>query len=365
MNIPFNNFKAEPQNLQNQEVSAAERVIRSGHYILGPEVSDFEQRWASYSGSKFSVGVGNGMDALEIGMRALGIGPGDEIITTPLTALATVFAIMRTGASPVLADIEVNTGLLSISSVERCLSKKTKAVLLVHLYGQVRNLQVWKDFCMDRQIELLEDCAQSHGARWDGVGCGNFGRWGAFSFYPTKNLGAIGDGGALNTSDPEIFHHAKSLRNYGQSDRYRHPIFGFNSRLDEIQAAILSERLIFLNDFIEKRRQVAAEYQARIKNPLIRILDEPLSAENHVYHLFVVRTPKRDSLQKYLKESGVETIAHYPIPAHLQIPLRACRSDPLGLMNAELFSDECLSLPCNPQISKDEARYIADLINRY
>lgn len=365
MTILFNNFRDEPTALIEKEIDAAARVIRSGHFVLGSEVASFEDRWAEYSGSQHAVGVGNGMDALEIGLRALNIGFGDEVITTPITALATVFAIQRSGATPVLADIDPDTGLLSIDSVRRCLSKSTKAVLLVHLYGQVRDLKVWQHFCSEHNIMLLEDCAQSHGAKWDGVGCGNFGEWGAFSFYPTKNLGAIGDGGALITNREDLAKQAKTLRNYGQADRYVHPVFGFNSRLDEIQAAILSERLAYLDQFIARRRAIANFYREHIQSDLVQCLAKPISLENHVYHLFVVKTPLRDDLQRHLSRFNISTLIHYPVCAHQQPSMSGCLVDPQGLMIAEVFANEVLSLPCNPQLTNDEIAQVVKVVNAY
>ena len=365
MTILFNNFKAEPNALIEKEIEAAARVIRSGHFVLGPEVANFERLWASYSGSEHAIGVGNGMDALEIGIRALDIGAGDEVITTPMTALATVFAIQRAGATPVLADIDPGTGLLSMESVQRCISKRTKAVLLVHLYGQVQELKAWQRFCLENKIALLEDCAQSHGAKWDGMGCGNFGEWGAFSFYPTKNLGAIGDGGALITNREDLARQASILRNYGQMDRYVHPVFGFNSRLDEIQAAILLERLAYLDQFIERRRTIANFYHEHIQSDLVRCLAKPISRENHVYHLFVVKTALRDALQQHLDKHKVATLIHYPICAHQQPSMNQCSIDPRGLLLAEQHAMECLSLPCNPHLTDGEIEQVIAVVNAF
>ena len=215
--ILMNDFKAEPEELRVAELAALERVLHSGWYVLGNEVKVFEAAWAKRCGAAHAVGVGNGMDAIEIGLRALNIGTGDEVITTPMTAFATVLAIIRAGAIPVLADIDPDTALLNPASVERCISAKTKAVLLVHLYGQVHNMERWTALCEKHGIALLEDCAQAHLAQWNGRVAGSFGRFGAYSFYPTKNLGALGDAGALVCNDGELARRAAVLRNYGQS----------------------------------------------------------------------------------------------------------------------------------------------------
>ena len=363
--ILMNDFKAEPAEIREAMLGAVNRVLESGWYVLGNEVVAFEKQWALACGVDYAVGVGNGMDALEIGIRALGIEAGDEVITTPMTALATVFAIQRAGATPVLADIDPDTGLLSMESVLRCLSKRTKAVLLVHLYGQVKHLESWQVFCSENKILLLEDCAQSHGAKWNGVGCGNFGEWGAFSFYPTKNLGAIGDGGALITNREDLARQASIVRNYGQTDRYVHPVFGFNSRLDEIQAAILLERLAYLEQFIERRRTIANFYHEHIQSDLVRCLAKPISRENHVYHLFVVKTALRDALQQHLGKHKVATLIHYPICAHQQPSMNGCLIDPQGLFLAEKHAMECLSLPCNPQLTDGEIEQVIAVVNAF
>jgi dTDP-4-amino-4,6-dideoxygalactose transaminase len=363
--ILMNNFQTEPSELRQQELLAVERVLQSGWYVLGNEVKQFEATWAESCGVNFVVGVGNGMDAIEIGLRALNIGPGDEVITTPMTAFATTLAIIRGGATPVLADIDSETGLLDPSSVERCLSPKTKAILLVHLYGQIKEMQQWLDLSVSSGIYLLEDCAQAHLASWNGNVAGSFGAWGAYSFYPTKNLGAIGDGGALITNAEGIAQQAQILRNYGQSQRYHHPELGLNSRLDEIQAALLCTRLAWLEEFTARRRQIAKSYYAGINTPKIQLMAQPLHEENHVYHLFVVRCNQRDHLSAYLTEKGISNLSHYPIPVHHQKPCRGLKCDPAGLAVAEQHALQCLSIPCHPQISDLDLEKVIEVINAY
>lgn len=363
--ILMNDFKAEPEDLRVAELAAVDRVLRSGWYVLGNEVKSFEAAWAERCGVPHAVGVGNGMDAIEIGLRALGIGEGDEVITTPMTAFATVLAIIRAGASPVLADIDPNTALLDPMSVERCIGSRTKAVLLVHLYGQVREMERWHALCDRHGIALLEDCAQSHLARWNGKVAGSFGRFGAYSFYPTKNLGALGDAGALVSVDTELAQRAGVLRNYGQSVRYHHTELGLNSRLDELQAALLRVRLERLDEFTARRREVAMAYRERIINPLVRLLAEPMQAANHVYHLFVVACEERDRLAQSLKSGGVETYVHYPVPVHFQPPGKGLRCDPRGLPSAEAHARVCLSIPCHPQMSDADVSTVIDAINAF
>ncbi len=363
--VLMNDFGAEPRELQRQELAACERVIRSGWYVLGKEVENFERSWAGKCLCRHAIGLGNGMDAIEIGLRALGIGAGDEVITTAMTAFATVLAILRAGATPVLADIRREDALLDAASAGRCLSENTKAVLLVHLYGRTPNMEAWESFCTERKLLLLEDCAQAHLASWKGRKAGTFGSWGAFSFYPTKNLGALGDGGALTTRSDDVATMARRLRNYGQSNRYQHAELGLNSRLDELQAAILRVRLEWLNQFMEHRRMIAERYYARIRNPQIAILSRAPATENHVYHLFVVRCSKRDELREHLKSLRVETLIHYPLPIHHQPPTRGLRTDPTGLRNAEAHATQCLSIPCHPQMDETAMDHVIEALNSF
>ena len=363
--ILMNDFKAEPEELRAAELAAVKRVLSSGWYVLGSEVKLFEEEWAKRCGIPYAVGVGNGMDAIEIGIRASAIGPGDEVITTPMTAFATVLAIIRAGATPVLADIDPETGLLDPGSVERCLSPRTRAVLLVHLYGQVRHMDHWQTFCEQHGIALLEDCAQAHLAQWSGVVAGNFGRFGAYSFYPTKNLGALGDAGALVSSDAALVKRAAVLRNYGQSARYHHPELGLNSRLDELQAALLGVRLEYLDGFTARRREVAKTYREQISNPRVGLLAAPVQAGSQVYHLFVVICTERERLAQHLRDRGVETYVHYPVPVHRQPSCLGLRCDPAGLAATEHHAASCLSLPCHPQMSDTDLAMVVEAINAF
>lgn len=363
--ILMNDFRAEPEALISEELAAVERVVRSGWFVLGKEVENFESCWAARCGVQTAVGVGNGMDAIEIGLRALGIGSGDEVVTTPMTAFATVLAIIRAGATPVFADVDPETALLDPDSVKRCLSPRTRGVLVVHLYGQIRNMGRWQELCADARIHLLEDCAQAHLAMWQGQVAGSFGSWGAYSFYPTKNLGALGDGGALVTNHGEVAEKARLLRNYGQSERYHHPELGMNSRLDELQAAILAARLKWLDEFTERRRWVAAVYARGIANPLVQVSAMPVERSNHVYHLFVIRCRERERLSEHLRRHGISSLCHYPVPVHRQPPCLTLQCDPQGLTNAETHAASCLSIPCHPQLSDSQVDQIIEAINAF
>jgi dTDP-4-amino-4,6-dideoxygalactose transaminase len=363
--VLMNDFGAEPAELRDAMLVAFRRVLDSGWYVLGREVEAFERQWATACGVEHAVGVGNGMDAIEIALRALDIGPGDEVITSTMTAFATVLAIVRSGATPVLADIEPDTALLALESTARCLSNRTRAVVLVHLYGQIRRMDDWTSFCERNGIFLIEDCAQAHAARWQGRVAGSFGAAGAYSFYPTKNLGSLGDAGMLVTHDEKIARRARVLRNYGQTDRYHHTEAGLNSRLDEVQAAILSERLKRLPAFTERRGQIAKAYREKIRNPLIRHLADPEEPWSHVYHLFVITCDHRDTFQAHLHRHEVQSFIHYPIPAHQQKPGSEMSHDSVGLPHSEWHAATCLSLPCHPQMSNDDVERVAAAVNSF
>ncbi|AGX86153.1 DegT/DnrJ/EryC1/StrS family aminotransferase [Candidatus Symbiobacter mobilis] len=363
--IQMNDFGAEPAALREAMLAAIRRVIDSGWYVLGDEVRSFEEQWAAVCGTACAVGVGNGMDAIEIALRTLNIGPGDEVITTSMTAYATVLAILRAGAIPVLADIEPDTALLSLESAQRCISSRTKAVILVHLYGQVRKMAAWIEFCHENNAWLIEDCAQSHLASWQGKVAGNFGEVGAYSFYPTKNLGTLGDGGMLVTNNLCLAADAMRMRNYGQSDRYHHPEFGMNSRLDELHAAILRERIKWLKIFTERRRSIAHAYEVGITNSLVKKMIPPEEDAAHVYHLYVVTCKWRDALQFHLNKNQVQALIHYPIPVHHQKQCLQIMRDPCGLPVSEYHAAMCLTLPVHPQMSDADVTQVISAVNSF
>lgn len=363
--IPFTFVGQEPAEIRAAMRDAFDRVVDSGRWILGPEVASFEREWASVCGVSYSVGTANGLDALEIALRSLGIGANSEVITTPMTALATVLAVTRAGATPVLADIDPRTALLDVESAERCMTKKTRAMIPVHLYGNGSAAPAWAAFAEQHKITLVEDCAQAHLATVGGRKVGSFGIAGAYSFYPTKNLGAVGDAGALVTSDEDLAERARLLRNYGQRDRYHHELAGMNSRLDELQAALLRARIRWLEVQTERRRGIAAYYSAHIVNPSVVPLDSPPDPSAHVNHLFVVRCETRDDLFRHLRERGIEALVHYPVPAHLQRPYLRAGRDPWGLSNSESHARTCLSLPCHPGLSDDEVDVVVAAVNEY
>ena len=325
----------------------------------------FESAWARICESKGAVGVGNGLDALEIGLRSLGIGPGDEVITTSLTAYATTLAIERSGATPVFADIDPTTGCLSYLSAQKCVSHKTKALVVVHLYGRSADLLNLKALCDSHSIHLVEDCAQAHLARFGDSPVGTFGAFAAWSFYPTKNLGAIGDAGAITSNSSELLDKARCLRNYGQQDRYHHELSGMNSRLDELQASLLIQRLPYLSSWTDRRRFIANRYFSEIRNVHLSFLTPPFHVNDHVYHLFVVTTPNRDYLQEYLHHRGIQSLIHYPIPCHLQKALGSHRVAPNGLAKTVNHANTCLSLPIYPYLTDSQVDHVIASCNNY
>jgi len=363
--ILMNDFTKEPRDLKARISMSIKRVVESGWYVLGEELERFESSWSEICNVKFGVGVGNGMDAIEIILRTLGITHGDEVITTPMTAFATITAIIRAGAKPILADIDPGTGLLSVDSVVKCINKKTKAIILVHLYGQIKHMDQWQKLCKTYSIKLIEDCAQSHYAFYKGKSAGSFGDAGAFSFYPTKNLGAIGDAGMIVTNNSKIARSSLVLRNYGQSKRYVHPKIGLNSRLDEIQAAILLEKLKWLPTFTKKRQEIAKKYFNSFNNPKITLLSPPDDETSHVYHLFVIKTNFRKRLISHLKNNEIQAFIHYPIPIHKQAPCIDLKRSKEGLSCSEEHAKHCLSIPCHPHMSDDEVGKVINVINNF
>ncbi len=363
--VVMNDFRAEPEELVQAQVAACERVIRSGWWVLGTEVAAFEKEWAARLGVAHALGCGNGMDAIELGLRALGIGAGDEVITTPMTAFATVLAVLRAGAVPVLADIDPDTAMLDPASVARCIGPRTRAILLVHLYGQMGPVEELLELVAGRQIHLLEDCAQAHGASLAGRQAGSFGVFAAWSFYPTKNLGAVGDGGAFSTASDVLADKVRALRNYGQSVRYHHPHLGMNSRLDEIQAAILHARLPYLDGWTARRREIAGAYAQGIDHPAVRLLPLPAEPQRHVHHLVVLACAQREALQQHLNRAGVDALIHYPVPIHHQEPCRSILRDPLGLAVAETHARHCLSLPCHPGMTDAQCAQVIAAVNAF
>jgi dTDP-4-amino-4,6-dideoxygalactose transaminase len=326
---------------------ACARVIRRGWFVLGPELEAFEREFAHACGAAHAVGVGSGTDALAIALRALGIGPGDEVVTAPLSAAYTALAIMMVGARPVFADIDPERLTIDSRAAAAAVTPRTAAIMPVHLYGQAADMQGISEVAARHNLAIVEDCCQSHLATCDGRPVGSFGAVAAYSFYPTKNLGALGDGGALTTPDPAIAARARRLRNGGQADRYHHLEFGVNSRLDEIQAAVLRGRLERLPAWTARRRALAQRYRSALSSvPAIAV--PPECDAGHVYHLFPVLSPGREAMQQHLRSSGVETLVHYPVPIPRQPALAS--EAPARCPVADRVCQEVFSLPLYPAL---------------
>jgi dTDP-3-amino-3,4,6-trideoxy-alpha-D-glucose transaminase len=334
---------------------AIDRVITRGWFVLGPELDAFEREFASASGATDAVGVGTGTDALAIALRGLGIGPGDEVITTPLSAAYSALAIMMAGARPVFADIDPDRLTLDPRAAGAAVTARTAAILPVHLYGQPADMPAIAAVAARHGLAIVEDCCQAHLATCGGRPVGSFGAAAAFSFYPTKNLGALGDGGAITTNDPGLAARARRLRNGGQTDRYHHGEFGVNSRLDEMQAAILRARLPLLPQWTAARRTLAQRYRSALQQSDLTI--PPECDDGHVYHLFPVRSPARDALQTTLRAAGIETLIHYPVPIPRQPALASER--PAECPIATRVCAEILSLPLYPSLSADAVDRVA------
>jgi len=345
MTVPFNALK--PGEDAAEVKAAIDRVIASGWFVLGPEVDAFEQEFAAASRVAHAVGVGTGTDAITLIFRALGIGPGDEVITSPLSAAYSALGIMMAGARPVFADIDAERLTLDPRAAEAAITPRTRAIMPVHLYGQAADMRAFEALASKHRLALVEDAAQAHLGTADGRPIGTIGVATATSFYPTKNLGALGDGGAILTGDAALVARLKRLRNGGQSTRYQHDEFGVNSRLDEMQAAILRARLKHLPAWTAKRRAIAARYRTALKNGGV-FLPREFDA-GHVYHLFPVLTEHRDRFQAHMKERGVETLIHYPVPIPRQPALQS--ASPAMCAIADRVCSQVVSLPMYPSLT--------------
>jgi len=344
---------------------AIHRVLRAGRYILGDECAAFEKQFADYIGVPYALGVGNGTEALHLALRALGIGPGHEVITVSHTAVATVAAVEMCGAVPVLVDIDPRSYTLDPSCLEKARSGRTRAIVPVHLYGQPCDLEQILGFARKHGLFVIEDCAQSHGALYRGQRTGSWGHAAAFSFYPTKNLGALGDGGAVTTADPSLFEKLKALRQYGWDKKRVSRLPGWNSRLDELQAAVLSVKLTFLEEENQRRIRIARTYNERLGRIPELSLPSPRPGTLHVYHQYVVRCTDpsvRDRLMAHLSAGGIQTAVHYAVPVHLQ-PAYADRLP--GSRSLPVTEEVCpriLSLPLFPELTDEEVGQVAEAI---
>lgn len=337
--------------------AAIDRVVARGWFVLGPEVEAFETEFAQACGARFAIGVASGTDAISLLLRGLGIGPGDDVIVPAMTAAFSGLAVTAVGARPVFADVDHGTLTLDPAACEAAVTRRTRAILVVHLYGQAADMTAIARIAARHGLALVEDCCQAHGATAKGVPVGTFGAGGAFSFYPTKNLGALGDGGAVVTNDDALAARIRRLRNGGQADRYRHVEAGINSRLDEIQAAVLRARLPHLAQWTDRRRALAGRYRRLLASSIETIVERD---SGHVYHLFPVRTAARDALQSALAASGIETLIHYPVSLPEQ-PAFAT-SDPASCPDAAEAARTLLSLPLHPRLADTDVDRVAGCV---
>ena len=340
---------------------AIDRVIASGWFVLGPEVESFEAEFAAASGAKFGVGVGTGTDALALALRAIGIGAGDEVITSPLSAAYSALAIMMTGATPVFADIDPDRLTMDPGATASAITSRTAAIMPVHLYGQPADMGAFMKIAQRHNLAVVEDACQAHLGTCEGAPVGTIGNVGAFSFYPTKNLGALGDGGAVVTNDASVARKIKRLRNGGQTDKYHHAEFGVNTRLDEMQAAILRARLPRLAGWTAARRKLAGTYRERLEGA--RITVPPECDPGHVYHLFPVLVENRDAFQAHLASEGVGTLVHYPVA----IPRQPAMAElaPAECPIAERVASQVVSLPLHPALKATDLEFVSAAIHRW
>lgn len=362
--IPLVDLKSQSRSIKQDVLRRMEAVIDDARYILGQEVADFEAQFAEYCGTSHCVGMANGTEAIHMALRALGIGPGDEVITAGNSFAATAFAIAYAGAEAVFVDIDPCDFNLDASLIESAITDKTKAIIPVHLFGQPARMKEIMEIARRHDLKVIEDSAQAHGAELDGQRCGSFGDIGCFSFYPGKNLGAFGDGGAVVTSDPELAERLRLLRNYGQKQKNRHDMLGFNCRLDTLQACVLLSKMQHIEKWTEQRRQVAAWYREELKDAGL-LLPQAHADARHVYHLFVIRTRQRERLMASLAEQNIHTGIHYPNPLSTAGSFQDAPTIPMGLPVCTEVANEIVSLPMFPEMTREQVQRVALLTKRF
>lgn len=365
MEIPFVSFENTHNEIKAELDEAYCRVMDSNYFIQGNACKKFEEEFADYCGVKYCIGVGNGLDALMLILRALEIGSGDEVIVPSNTYIATALAVSYVGAVPIFVEPDIPTFNIDPALIEIKITEKTKAIIAVHLQGRAADMDSINAIASKYGLKVIEDAAQAHGAKYKGVKVGSLGDAAGFSFYPGKNLGALGDGGCVTTNNKEIADKVRTLGNYGSDYKYHHIYKGVNSRLDEMQAAFLSVKLKQLDKWNEERRRIANRYLTEIKNPLIRLPKASDDEYEHIYHVFVIRCSKRDELESYLKENGIGTLKHYPIPMHLQKAYADLGLKEGDLPIAEEISKTVLSIPMYYGMTEEQISYVINKINSF
>ncbi|MCK4948146.1 MAG: DegT/DnrJ/EryC1/StrS family aminotransferase [Candidatus Aureabacteria bacterium] len=360
--ISFSGLVEQYERIKDEINPAIDRAVKSGWYILGKELESLEKEFAGYCGVEYAIGCASGTEAIALSLMSLDIKSGDEVITVSNTAVPTVSAISMVGAIPVFVDVD-DYFLIDTKKIESAITKKTKAIIPVHLYGQMADMNEIMDIARRKNIRVIEDACQSHGAECKGQKAGSIGDLGCFSFYPTKNLGCFGDGGAITTNDKTIYDRLSMLRNYGQEKRYHNPIKGINSRLDEIQAAILRVKLEYLNGWNKNRKEIARLYNELLCDVCVTPAEK--DGYSHVFHLYVVRVENREALQKHLRKSGIDTLIHYPVPVHLQQAYSELRCKKGDFPVTEQLMKEILSLPIYPGLPDDAVKYICRKIHEF
>ncbi len=363
MEIQANNLLRQYELHASEYEAKALEVLRSGWYILGKEVSSFEQEFANYIGAKYCAGLASGLDSLWIAFRALGIKEGDEVIVSANAYIACVMGITMNGATPIFVEPDEYANI-DATKIEEKITPRTKAILAVHLYGQSCDMTTIMGLAKKYNLKVVEDCAQSHGTKWNGQTCGTIGDIGCFSFYPTKGLGAFGDAGLLSTNDPEIADFVRMFRNYGSKIHYQNEVVGANSRLDELQAGMLRVKLTYLDELNAERCAIADRYDKGIHNPLIRVL-KTRPGSNNTWHQYEIYSPKRDELQAYLKSKGIGTMIHYPIPPHLSKAYAYLGLHEGDYPIAEEYARTVLSIPMYNGYTEEEQKYVIDCLNSF
>ncbi len=363
MKIPFADLKPQYLEINKATSSAIKKLIARGDYILGQDVRNFEASFADFVGVKYALGVNSGTDALFLGLLSFGVGHGDEVIVPTYTYIASAFAVTYTGAKPVFVDIEESTFNIDVTKIEKVITPRTKAIMPVHLYGQAANMKIIMHIAQKHGLKVIEDAAQAHGAEYCGKKAGSLGTVAAFSFYPTKNLGGLGDGGIIVTNDESLYVKLKKLRDYGRKSKYEHDSLGYNSRLDSVQAVYLNEKLKRLQKWNKMRIKAASAYKKLLKDEDIKLPSEEKN-NKHIYHVFGIRVKNRDTVLAELRKSGIEALVHYPVPLHLQEVYKGLGYKTGDFPVAEKVSKEIMSLPIYPHIKKSQIQYVAKTLKR-